>query len=114
MINKLTEIILKRVGDIPNKEKFAIRDGSPFGRAVSIAFYSKDNEELELLKNKVLTEYKKLGTLTNIEASDQKGMMELDLKLKEKAYLYFFLTYFIRTNMSFFHLAKWLKELNMK
>jgi replicative DNA helicase len=32
----------------------------------------------------------------------------LSTKLKEKAYLYFFLTYFIKTNMSFFHLAKWL------
>ena len=84
--DELTEKILKQVGTIPGQEKFTIRDASPFGRAISIAFFSKDNDELEVIKEEVLAVFNGLGTLTNIESSDQKGMQELNITLKEKAY----------------------------
>lgn len=84
--DQITELILEKTGPISDANKYTIQDASPFGRAVSIAFYSKDNNELEIIKNSVLSELKQMKTLTNIEASDQKGMQELNLQLKDKAF----------------------------
>ena len=84
--DELTELIIKKVGVIPDANSFSIRSSSPFGRPVSVAFFSKDNNELEIIKKKVIKELNDLGTLSNIEASDQKGLLELNLRLKDKAY----------------------------
>ncbi len=84
--DELTELIIKKVGVIPDVNSFSIRSSSPFGRPLSVAFYSKDNDELEVIKDKVIKELHDLGTLSNIEASDQKGLQELNVTLKNKAY----------------------------
>lgn len=83
---QISSIILKKVGRIPNAEKLTAKDGGPFGRPISIALYSKNNEVLEEAKQELLTGMQEMGSLKNIEASDQKGMLELEIKMKENAY----------------------------
>jgi multidrug efflux pump subunit AcrB len=82
---QISTLALSKVGNIPNVEKLTAKDGGPFGRAISIALYSKDDKSLELVKNNLLDGMRKMGTLKNIEASDQQGMLELDIKLNAKA-----------------------------
>ena len=77
--------ILSQIQDIPDKEKLSVSGGGPFGRAVSFAFFSRNDEDLDVVKNKFLYELKSLGTLTNIESSDEKGTLELRIVLNNNA-----------------------------
>lgn len=83
---QISSLVLKKVGRIPNAEKLTAKDGGPFGRPISIALYSKDNDVLDLAKSELLEGMVNMGTLKNVEASDQKGMLELHITLKDKAY----------------------------
>lgn len=84
--SQISSAILKQVGQIPNAEKLTAKEGGPFGRPISIAIYSSNNEILERFKNEVIQGLNEMGTLKNIESSDQKGMLELNIELKEKAF----------------------------
>lgn len=84
---EFTKRMKDAVGEIPGAEQLSFEANTPFGKAVSVALYSDDNKELEIATEKLKAEMEKLGTLKNIESSDQKGMKEVNLKLKEKAYL---------------------------
>ena len=84
--SQITTAILNKVGSIPNAEKLTAKAGMPFGRPISIAIYSSDNNVLDEFKEKLLKGMRNMGTLKNIESSDQKGMLELNIKLKDKAY----------------------------
>lgn len=83
---QISSSILEKVGQIPNADKLTAKDGGPFGRPISVALYSNDNHILDEFKMKVMEGMKEMGTLKNIESSDQKGMLELNIKLKNKAY----------------------------
>lgn len=83
---QISTLVLQKTGQIPNSEKLTAKDGGPFGRPISIALYSQNNEVLERFKQELLTGMKAMGTLKNIESSDQKGMLELNIKLKEQAF----------------------------
>ena len=84
--SQISSAILKKVGQVPNADKLTAKDGGPFGRPVSVALYSNDNTILDDFKMKVIEGMKEMGKLKNIESSDQKGMLELNIKLKNKAY----------------------------
>ena len=84
--SQITTAILQKVGSIPNAEKLTAKAGMPFGRPISIAIYSSDNGVLDEFKEKLLQGMRDMGTLKNIESSDQKGMLELNIELKDKAY----------------------------
>ena len=84
--DQITTAILNSVGSIPNAEKLTAKAGMPFGRPISIAIYSTDNDVLDEFKDKLLQGMNDMGTLKNIESSDQKGMLELNIELKDKAY----------------------------
>mgnify|MGYP001164110185 CR=1 FL=1 len=84
--SQITTQILNKVGSIPNAEKLTAKAGMPFGRPISIAIYSSDNAILDEFKEKLLKGMRDMGTLKNIESSDQKGMLELNIELKDKAY----------------------------
>jgi multidrug efflux pump subunit AcrB len=81
----IRNLIISRVNDIPDKEKFSVRGGGPFGRPVSIAFYSRDDKELEIVKKSFITAIDNLGVLSNIESSDEKGTVEFNIVLNDKA-----------------------------
>ena len=84
--SQITTGILNKVGSIPNAEKLTAKSGMPFGRPISIAIYSSDNDVLDEFKEKLLNGMRDMGTLKNIESSDQKGMLELNIELKDKSY----------------------------
>ena len=83
---QISTLILQKVGQVPNAEKLTAKEGGPFGRPISVALYSRDNEILDAFKERLLIGMQNMGTLKNIESSDQKGMLELNIQLKDKAY----------------------------
>ena len=84
--SEITNLFKDAVGEIPGAESLSFEIESPFGRAISIALYSDNNNELldaiTILKDYMIN----LNLMKNIESSDQKGLKEIKLKLKNKAY----------------------------
>ena len=84
--SEITNFLKEAVGEIPGAESLTFDIESPFGKAISIALYSENNNEL-LSATKILKDYMiNLNMMKNIESSDQKGLKEIKLKLKSKAY----------------------------
>ena len=84
--SEITNFLKEAVGEIPGAESLTFDIESPFGKAISIALYSENNNEL-LSAIKILKDYMiNLNMMKNIESSDQKGQKEIKLKLKNKAY----------------------------
>ena len=84
--SEITNFFKEAVGEIPGAESLSFDIETPFGRPISIALFSQNNDELlsaiKMLKNYMFS----LNMMKNIESSDQKGLKELKLKLKNKAY----------------------------
>ena len=82
----ITKYLKEAVGEIPGAETLSFDVAGPFGKAISIALFSEDNDELNkaivILKEKMT----KLDVMKNIQSSDQKGLKEIELTLKNKAY----------------------------
>jgi len=77
---------ISKLGSAMGAESLTFDIESPFGKAISIALYSENNNEL-LSATKILKDYMiNLNMMKNIESSDQKGLKEIKLKLKNKAY----------------------------
>jgi multidrug efflux pump subunit AcrB len=84
--SEITNLLKDAVGEIPGAESLTFDIESPFGKAISIALYSENNNEL-LSAIKILKDYMiNLNMMKNIASSDQKGLKEIKLKLKNKAY----------------------------
>ena len=79
--------IKKRVGPIYGVEHLSFGSGSHFGKPVSVAFLGSNLEELELAKEELKTELRKIPALRDVMDNDPKGIKEINVKLKEKAYL---------------------------
>ena len=84
--SEITNLFKDAVGEIPGSESLSFDIESPFGKAISIALYSENNKELtEAIK--ILKDYMiSLNMMKNIESTDEKGLKEIKLKLKNKAY----------------------------
>lgn len=89
---EITKRLKVAVGEIPNADFLSFEAKTPFGKPVSFALYSNDNKELEAATSIIKNEMGRLGTLKNIQSTDQKGLQEVHIKLKEKAYLLDFTT----------------------
>lgn len=83
---ELTRAIQDAIGEIPNAESLSYTTPSPFGKAIAIALYSNDQEELEAAKLELMKGMDRLGKMKSITASDQKGLQEVNLSLNPKAY----------------------------
>ena len=84
--SEITNLYKEAVGEIPGAESLTFDIENPFGKAISIALYSENNNEL-LSAIKILKDYMvNLNVMKNIESSDQKGLKEIKLELKNKAY----------------------------
>ncbi len=79
--------IEKKVGKVPESEILTYQLGSPFGRPVNIAFYSDDLDELGQVVDMMKDSLEEFPELINIESSDQEGLREINITLKEKAKL---------------------------
>ena len=82
----ITKYIKNAVGEIPTSESLTFDIASPFGKAISIALYSDDTNELLPAIKQLKSYMQSLNLMKNIESSDQKGLKELKITLKEKAY----------------------------
>ncbi|MAR20752.1 MAG: RND transporter [Flavobacteriales bacterium] len=84
--SEIANYFKEAVGEIPTSESLTFDIASPFGKAISIALFSDDNDELFDAIN-ILKQYmQNLNVLKNIVSSDQKGLKEIKLTLKSKAY----------------------------
>ena len=82
----ITKYFKNAVGEIPTSESLTFDIASPFGKAISIALYSDDTNELLPAIKQLKSYMQSLNLMKNIESSDQKGLKELKITLKEKAY----------------------------
>ena len=84
--SEITNYLKDAVGEIPGAESLTFDVESPFGKAISIALFSENNDEL-LSAIKILKDYMvSLQLMKNISSSDEKGLKEIKLKLKNRAY----------------------------
>jgi len=79
--------IKKRIGPTYGVEYLTFGSGSHFGKPVSVAFLGNNMDELDLAKNELKDELKKIPALRDVMDNDPEGIKEINVKLKEKAYL---------------------------
>jgi multidrug efflux pump subunit AcrB len=75
------------VGNVPEAEKFIVGGSSFFGKAVSISLRSTNLEEIKAFKEELLAELRTFKKLRDITDSDVVGQREIQIKLKDKAYV---------------------------
>lgn len=79
--------IKKNLGPVYGVEQLSFGSGSHFGKPISVAFLGSNMEELELAKEELKSELKKIPSLRDVMDNDPKGIKEIDVKLKPKAHL---------------------------
>lgn len=80
-------LIRDEMGPIYEAEKLSYEVNTPFGKAVSVALLGNDLNELEAAKTDLMHELEQLSSVKDVISDDQVGMREINLKLKDKAYL---------------------------
>ncbi|MCK5824545.1 MAG: efflux RND transporter permease subunit [Ichthyobacteriaceae bacterium] len=89
--NLQSDIIVRdlkeRIGATYGVEYLSFGSGSHFGKPVSVAFVGQDLEELNKAKIDLKAELNKMPALRDVMDDDPKGIKEIDVKLKDKAYM---------------------------
>ncbi|MEN8138944.1 MAG: efflux RND transporter permease subunit [Bacteroidota bacterium] len=85
--DEIVRDIKKRLGPTYGVEFLSFGSGSHFGKPISVAFLGSDLEELELAKEELKTELGNIPALRDIMDNDPAGIKEINVTLKEKAYL---------------------------
>ena len=86
----LANLIREKTGEIIGAERFILNDAANFGGSpVSISLISETNNlnELKKAKDELITRMKNNPLLTDISNNDPEGIKEIQVKLKENAYL---------------------------
>jgi multidrug efflux pump subunit AcrB len=78
--------VQKKIGEIPEAEKFAVQGRNTFGTPVSISLLSKNMEALELAKSELLMGMHSITALSNVTDVNPRGKREIQLTLKQRAY----------------------------
>lgn len=78
--------IKKKIGEVPQVEKFRIGGRDRFGKPVSISLLGKEMDELQHAKEFLEEKLKELPRLQNVTDNKATGAQEVRLKLKPKAY----------------------------
>lgn len=84
--NDFSMKVKAQVGEIPEAEKLNYVQNSHFGKPIAVSLLSYDLNELEMAKEELKSKLKELSGLTNIVDNDEKGMREVKITLKDKAY----------------------------
>jgi len=84
---EIANAIAKEAGPVIGAEQLSYGAGGSFGKPVSIAFLGSNIEELTLAKNELKFELAKLSGLKDINDNDRQGIKEINLVLKDKAYM---------------------------
>ena len=86
----LANLIREKTGEIIGAERFTLNDAANFGGSpVSISLLSETNnlDELKKAKEELILQLKNNPLLTDISNNDPEGIKEIQVKLKENAYL---------------------------
>lgn len=83
VVNALRE----RTGPIHAAENLSFGTVSAFGKPVSISLLGNDYSALKAVKNALKTEMRQTAALRDVVDNDLEGVKELNLKLKNQAYL---------------------------
>ena len=83
----IANLIRKKTGPILGVESLSFGRGGHFGKAVSISLFSDNFNDLEKAKTVLKNELLNLAALKNVSDNDQKGIKEVNITLKDKAYL---------------------------
>jgi len=82
----ITTALRNRVGDLSEAVQLSFAGFSPFGKPVSVSFRGKDQESVRMAVEDLKSELQLLSDLKDITDSDQEGLKEVDLELKDEAY----------------------------
>ncbi len=83
----IADSIKKEAGMILGAEEVSYTLASPFGKAVSVALYSSNLQELEQAVETLKDSLNEFSDLRNVVDNNQSGLRELNITLKEKARL---------------------------
>ncbi|TKG92313.1 efflux RND transporter permease subunit [Puteibacter caeruleilacunae] len=78
--------VSKRIGEVPEAEKFTVGATSRWGAPVSISLLGKNIKELEEARDFLMAELEKMTELKDIVNNNALGKQEIRLKLKPQAY----------------------------
>ncbi len=83
----VTAMIRSRVGAIYGADNVSFATFSPFGRPVSVSLLGNNLRELDAAAQELREELSKMDDLKDIIDNNQKGLKEVEIKLKPKAAL---------------------------
>lgn len=83
---QLKNMIKRKIGELPEAERFVIGGNSRWGKPVALRLISKNNEHLATATMLLKNELSKLEDLTEINDDIKVGKRELQIDLNEQAY----------------------------
>lgn len=84
---EIIQLIRKKIGPLPETEKYTIGARSRFGDPVSIGLLSRNIQELEMGRNYLMGRLTEMPQLKDIVNTNALGKQEIRLELKPKAYM---------------------------
>ncbi len=79
-------MLKKRIGNVPEAEKFSIGAVNHWGKPVAVSLKSKNIEDLEKAKEELSEQLERLSGLADVADDASIGQREIELKLKPLAY----------------------------
>ncbi len=83
IINK----VRKKIGEVPEAEKYTVGGRSRFGSPVSVSLLSRNLEELKLGRDFLVSKLEAMPQLKDVVDNNALGKQEVRLKLKPQAYM---------------------------
>lgn len=83
---EIANMVRRKIGDVPEAEKFIVGGQNRWGTPFSLALLSKDLGRLTAAKEEIKVELEKLPSLKDLADNTATGQRELLLTLKPKAY----------------------------
>ena len=84
---EIANAIAKKTGPVIGAESISFGGGGGFGKPISVAFLGDNLVELEQAKNEFKEELNKLSALKDVNDNNQLGIKEINVILKQKAYM---------------------------
>ncbi len=82
----IAEMVRKKIGAIPEAEKFSVGGRNRWGKPVSISLLGKNFDELNQAKLMMIEKMEEIASLKNVADTNAIGRQEIRLKLKPMAY----------------------------
>lgn len=83
----IANAIRKEVGTIHEAEKLSFGTGSPWGKPISVSLLGNNLEDLEAATEEMKLSMGELRSIKDLNDNNQKGIKEVKITLKDKAYL---------------------------